>query len=160
MTQSAKYWIDRLELKPHPEGGHYVETYRCSTGSRQRAASTAIYFLLQNDEKSHLHRIDADEMWHFYQGDPLTVHMIHADGRYESFELGPDHDKGQVFQAVVPRDIWFGAELTNGQGYALVGCTVSPGFEFTGFELAERESLERTYPQHVSVIRRLTPRTK
>lgn len=157
MTKSAEYWIDHLRMIAHPEGGYYVETYRPSSPAGDRATSTGIYFLLRAGEVSHFHKIDADEMWHFYIGDPLTVHMIDPAGDYSNFTLGNDPDKGQIFQAVVPADIWFGAAMDADTGYALVGCTVAPGFQFEGFELAERESMMADYPARAEIIKRLTP---
>ncbi len=156
-NQNAQYWIDHLELLPHPEGGHYVETYRGAATAGHRAASTGIYFLLSGSEVSHFHRIDADEMWHFYKGDPLTVHMISPAGEYSNFTLGSSPDQGHIFQAVVPAGYWFGAALERATGFALVGCTVAPGFEFSGFELADRKSLSQAFPAYLSIIERLTP---
>jgi len=125
---SAQSYITKLNLQPHPEGGWYSETYRTESVSGERAASTGIYFLLSSDNVSNFHRIDADEMWHFYVGDPLTVHMIDADGRYSTHLIGADLGAGHVFQAVVPAGVWFGASVEREGGFALVGCTVAPGF--------------------------------
>ncbi len=142
-----------------------------------RAASTAIYFLLRAGEVSHFHRIKSDEMWHFYAGDPLNVYCLRAEGRAPILHLGPDPKAGQWFQGVVPKDTWFGAKLAEfqkpnpsqpnasppnasppvKQGYALVGCTVAPGFDFSDFELAKRAELTQTFPQHAELIKALTP---
>jgi predicted cupin superfamily sugar epimerase len=149
----AEYWIERLGLKPHPEGGYYAETYRAAqTLPNGRPVATQIYFLLEHGNFSALHRLGSDEIWHFYLGDPLTVHLIEPAGSYRSLRLGPDHS----FQGVVPAGCWFGATVENPGGYALVGCTVAPGFDFADFELAEREALSRLYPQHRALIERLT----
>lgn len=156
---TAQDWIDRLNLKPHPEGGFYKETYRADTAMNGRSVKTAIYFLLRTGEVSHFHRIDADEMWHFYTGQPLTVHMIHAHGHYTQFTLGADMKSGQVFQAVVRKQVWFGAALNENAAaddFALVGCTVAPGFEFSHFEIAKRSGLLGEFPQHSQIIKRLT----
>ncbi len=154
MSKTAKDWIEKLGLQPHPEGGYFVETYRAVAPKGERAASTGIYFLIETGNVSNFHRIDADEMWHFYAGDGLNVHMISPDGAYSVYRLGAGED--QVFQAVVPAGYWFGAEVSDGGAYALVGCTVAPGFEFEGFELADRAALTALFPDHSEIIRRLT----
>ena len=130
---SAADIVARLELKPHPEGGHYRETFRDTRlDAYGRALSTAIYFLLARGERSHWHRIDAVEIWHYYAGSALTLQI--ADGDQRSVRLGPDLAAGEVPQAIVPAHAWQAAEST-GAG-TLVGCTVAPGFEFATFELA------------------------
>lgn len=154
---TPQYWIDHLDLMPHPEGGYYAETYRAKANDGVRAASTGIYFLLAGGDVSHFHSIDADEMWHFYAGHPLRVHMIDAAGVYTHFDLGNDPAAGQVFQAVVPAAVWFGASLLVKSTYALVGCTVAPGFEFEHFQLATRAGLLADYPDHADIISELTP---
>ena len=158
--------IRALDLQPHPEGGWYRETYRATetiapgclpgryTGPRSHA--TAIYFLLASDNFSALHRLKSDEVWHFYSGSPLSLHAIHADGRYAPVTLGPDLAQGETFQAVVPNGCWFGATVDTPGAYALVGCSVAPGFDFSDFEIAERESLTGVFPQHAALIARLT----
>ena len=127
--------IARLELKPHPEGGHFRETFRDADNTRDgRAASTAIYFLLARGERSHWHRIAAAEVWHYYAGSPLALSIAH-DGRVETIRLGPDLAAGEQPQAVVPAHAWQAAESLG--DWTLVGCTVAPGFDFSTFELAE-----------------------
>jgi uncharacterized protein len=168
LEHTAQYWIDHLELAPHPEGGFFRETYR-SAGSIEsstlpdcfstaRAFSTAIYFLLRSHEHSAFHRIASDELWHFHTGSPLTVHCIHPGGDYARILLGPDPDAGQVFQGVVPAGVWFGATVDQPESYSLVGCTVAPGFDFADFELARRSDLITRCPQHQAIIERLTDR--
>jgi uncharacterized protein len=126
--------IARLELKPHPEGGHYRETFRdVGVDAGGRARSTAIYFLLARGERSHWHRVDAVEVWHYYAGSALTLQIADDNGRRDT-RLGPDLAAGEVPQAVVPAHAWQAAESTG--DWTLVGCTVAPGFEFAGFELA------------------------
>lgn len=164
--KSASYWVDKYRMQPHPEGGYFAETYRSTETISQaalptrfsgdRSFSTAIYFLLENHHVSALHRIQADELWHFYAGGPLNVYVIHPDGRLETIRLGSDPDKGEVFQAVVPARCWFGSAPAAESAYSLVGCTVAPGFDFADFELADREQLLAEFPQHADVIRRLT----
>ena len=128
MTSEADRLIALLDLAPHPEGGHFRETFR-DTGGGGRSYSTAIYFLLKADEVSHWHRVDAAEVWHFYRGAPLELRI----GK-ESYVLGPDIDEAQVPQLVVPPNVWQAAKSLG--DYTLVGCTVAPGFEFIHFELA------------------------
>jgi predicted cupin superfamily sugar epimerase len=124
-----------LSLKPHPEGGHFVETFRDAAGGGGRAASTAIYFLLARGERSHWHRVDAAEVWHYYAGAPLQLEIADADnGPVRRLHLGPELSAGERPQAVVPRHAWQAAESLG--DWTLVGCTVAPGFEFTGFEMA------------------------
>jgi uncharacterized protein len=126
--------ISLLGLTPHPEEGHYRETFRDPARvSGTRAASTAIYFLLREGERSRWHRVDAVEVWHFYAGAPLVLRMA-ADGGRQAVRLGTDLAAGERPQAVVPARTWQSAESLG--AWTLVGCTVAPGFEFAGFELA------------------------
>ena len=127
--------IARLELKPHPEGGHYRETFRDSRSDvNGRSASTAIYFLLARGQRSHWHRIDAAEVWHYYAGSALNL-QIADDAGQRCVRLGPDLAAGEVPQTIVPAQAWQAAESTG--DWTLVGCTVAPGFDFAKFELAE-----------------------
>jgi predicted cupin superfamily sugar epimerase len=128
--------IARLELKPHPEGGHYRETFRDPRADGNgRASSTAIYYLLARGERSHWHRIDAVEIWHYYAGSPLTLRIAHDGCAPHLVMLGPDLAAGQRPQAIVPAHAWQAAESTG--DWTLMGCTVAPGFEFATFELAK-----------------------
>ena len=137
MSPTATEIIARLELKPHPEGGHYRETFRdAGADSSGRAQSTAIYFLLARGERSHWHRIDAVEVWHYYAGSPLTLQIADAGAAPHAVTLGPDLAAGQRPQAIVPAQAWQAAESIG--DWSLVGCTVAPGFEFTAFELAPK----------------------
>ena len=134
-TPSAADIIARLELKPHPEGGHYRETFRDPrVDANGRAVSTAIYFLLARGERSHWHRIDAVEAWHYYAGSALNLQIADDIGQ-RCIRLGPDLAAGEVPQAIVPAQAWQAAESTG--EWTLVGCTVAPGFDFAKFELAE-----------------------
>ncbi len=117
--------------------------------------STSIYFLLSGDEFSALHRINQDEVWHFYDGDGLTVHIIDKAGHYHEKQLGRDLANGESFQHVVEAGDWFGASVPSG-GHALVGCTVAPGFDFADFEMAKRHTLIDAHPDHREIITRLT----
>jgi len=133
---SAEDVIRILDLKPHPEGGHYRETFRdTQTVEGGRAASTAIYFLLKRGERSHWHRVDAAEAWHWHAGSPLEL-LINAGAGTQSVRLGPDLALGERPQAVVPAHAWQAAETLG--DWTLVGCTVAPGFEFKSFELAPK----------------------
>jgi len=152
--------VHLLDLAPHPEGGYFRETYRSQhAGPEGRAASTLIYFLLAPGQVSKLHRIDADEGWHLYLGGPLEIHELDAARPDESplvTRLGTDIVGGERPQHVVPAGRWFGAALAAGAPYALVGCSVAPGFEFANFELGNRETLMRAFPKAVEAIGRLT----
>jgi uncharacterized protein len=130
--------IRLLDLKPHPEGGHFRETWRdARTVESGRAASTAIYFLLRRGERSHWHRVDAAEVWHHYAGSPLILEMaVQQRGPTDRRTLGVDLTAGERPQAVVPAGTWQAAETLG--DWTLVGCTVAPGFDFAGFELAPR----------------------
>lgn len=125
--------IALLDLSPHPEGGHYRETFRDPRTVEGRSVGTAIYFLLSAGERSHWHMVDAAELWHFYDGAPLELQIADAGGR-RTVILGPDLAGGQRPQAVVPTGAWQAAASTG--DWTLVGCTVAPGFEFEGFDLA------------------------
>jgi hypothetical protein len=166
MEKNAAYWIKKLGLERHPEGGNYRQTYRADlllprealpgqfTGSR--AASTAIYFLLYGEDFSAFHRLRSDELWHFYVGGSLVVHVIEEDGLHSEIHLGSDPEAGEVLQAVVKAGRWFASRLRDARSFALVGCTVAPGFDFEDFELAKREELVKRYPQHKQLIQSLT----
>jgi predicted cupin superfamily sugar epimerase len=165
MTE-AQDWIECLHLRPHPEGGYFRETYRSAeTIARQhlptrfsgdRAFSTAIYFLLQGNDFSALHRIKQDELWHFYAGEPMALYVIEPGGALSLRRLGRDVRAGEMLQAVVPAGCIFGARLQNLHSYALVGCTVAPGFDFADFEMPTRHELVSLYPQHEAIIAQLT----
>jgi predicted cupin superfamily sugar epimerase len=163
---AAQRWIDALQLRRHPEGGYYRETYRAAEAlpkatlparfSGDRSFSTAIYFLLEGADFSALHRIKQDEVWHFYDGSSLTVHVIDPAGNYTALRVGRDLEKGELPQAVVAAGCLFGATVNEPNSYALAGCTVAPGFDFADMEMPGREELCRLYPQHRELIERLT----
>jgi predicted cupin superfamily sugar epimerase len=162
--RDARAWIDRLRLQHHPEGGWYRETYRSPETIPQahlpprfpgdRCFSTAIYYLLESGDFSAFHRIRQEEVFHFYDGSPLTLHLLAPDGSYSSRQVG--RDLGQEPQAVVTAGWYFAAEVAEPNSFALVGCTVAPGFDFADFEMPSRPELERLFPQHRDVISRLT----
>lgn len=159
---SAREWIDRLELEPHPEGGFYRETYRAplqiepASHPAARTASTAIYYLLRENDVSTFHRLLSDEVWHHYAGGSLTVHTLSESNGYQALHLGLDLAAGQRPQAVVPGGVWFGATVDAGSPYVLTGCTVAPGFDFADFEMAQREDLMESFPMQAEIIERLT----
>ena len=163
---TAAYLIEKLQLKPHPEGGYFAETYRSTeTISEEhlpkrfagdRNFSTAIYFLLEGTQFSALHRIRSDEVWHFYSGSRLLVYVIKPEGALQVIKLGTDLANGDVWQAVVKAGCWFGSKLESSESFALVGCTVAPGFDFADFEMADRNKLLSQYPQHKEIIEELT----
>lgn len=158
--------ITALELQPHPEGGWYREVFRSTDrfppsalperylGSRSYV--TSIYFLLQAGEVSRFHRLRSDEVWHFYDGAPLTLHLLHPDGSYAAVCLGRDPRKGEQFVVTVPRGVWMGAEGPPGKKFSLVGCTTAPGFDFNDFELAPPDELFAAYPGRTDIIQKLT----
>ena len=159
----AARWIQELGLAPHPEGGWYRESYRAEDAfpgmSRTgfpagRSHSTAIYFLLEHANFSAFHRIRSDELWHHYDGAGADVHLIAPNGEHHVLKLG--RGAGRQPQAVVPAGCWFASEVAEGGAFALLGCTVAPGFDFADFELADGIELAAVYPQHADIIRRLT----
>ena len=156
--------IRQLDLRPHPEGGWFRETYRDSLTlpatalpdhQGPRSASTAILFLLEAYAFSALHTIASDELWHFHLGDPLIVDVLRGQAR-EDLVLGHDLAAGQRLQAAVPRGATFGARLADGGRFALVGCTVAPGFDFQDFTMPSRAELLRAFPGHADLVRSLT----
>lgn len=164
--QTADYWIEILEMQRHPEGGYFKETYKCVEDIEgnalpdrfegNRSMSTAIYFLLRKEDFSAFHKIKSDEIWHFYEGQGLEIFYFDLDGELKTILLGRNPEKGEVFQAVVPANCWFGSRVASGSDYALVGCTVAPGFDFQDFEMAERQELIADYPQFGEIISQLT----
>lgn len=165
--KNAEYWIEKLHLLPHPEGGHFRETYRArevivkdalpKRFKGDRVFSTCIYYLLNRQEYSAFHAIKQDEIWHFYEGSSLTIHIIDRGGNYSAVKLGRDLESGEAPQAVVRAGCWFAAAVNNIDGYALVGCcTVAPGFDFADFEMADRNTMIERYPEHRNIIVKYT----
>jgi predicted cupin superfamily sugar epimerase len=166
MNKTAEYYIEKLKLEKHPEGGAFKEIYR-SGGEIQadalperfggaRAFSTSIYFLLKGDEISAFHRIKSDEIWHFYDGSAATIYIIDEQGNLTEKVIGNNPEAGESFQAVVPLNCWFAARVNNSAGFMLAGCTVSPGFDFHDFELGLRRGLIEKFPQFRELIEQLT----
>lgn len=163
--QTAEYWITNLKLLAHPEGGFYKEMYRSAETipmeglpgrfPGKRNFSTAIYFLLRSQDRSLFHRIKSDELWHFYAGSSLSIYVLNG-GDLDIHRLGPDPEKGESFQLVIPANCWFGAMVNEPNSYTLAGCTVAPGFDFRDFEFADRATLLDEFPKEKSIIKKLT----
>lgn len=156
LNQRVQQLIETLKLTPHPEGGWYRETYRASPEKPEsRPASTCIYFLLSSETRSKFHRIDADEGWHHYEGDTVRVHLL-SGREHTHLDVGSLSASAEP-QAMVPAGLWFGAEVLPGpHGYALVGCTVAPAFDFNRFELADPDQLIKSMPEHRELIERIS----
>lgn len=165
---SAEELIRHLGLAPHPkEGGYFRETYRAGESlpasalppryQGSRSASTAIYYLLTPDTYSALHRLQSDEVFHFYLGDPIRMLQLDPDGTGRTIVLGQDVVHGQQVQVVAPRGVWQGSRLEPSGAFALLGCTVAPGFDYIDYEAGDRQTLLRQYPTFTDMIRQLTP---
>lgn len=165
-SDRIKFLKEALKLKKHPEGGYYKEVFRSPHEIEQQALingfngsrsySTSIYFLLTSESFSSFHRIKQDETWHFYEGSSITLHTISPQGEYSKIKIGSKPEKGHVFQYTVSGGYWFAAQIMKEDSYALVGCTVSPGFDFDDFELGKRDELINSFPKHSSIITDLT----
>lgn len=158
--------VERLKMQPHPEGGFFKEVYRCSDrisseslpdrfSGGERSVCTAIYFMLEKGNFSAFHRIKSDEIWHHYEGCSLEVVVIDSYGTLTINKLGKNWDKGEQPMLVVSQGVWFASRVIE-EGFALVGCTVAPGFDFADFELASRKQLQQCYPKHSNLIEMLT----
>lgn len=166
MDNKANYFIEKLNLSQHPEGGYFKEIYRCNESidknslperyNGKRCFSTSIYHLLDGSQVSKFHRIKSDEIWHFYSGSSLTIYFINSEGKYSTIRLGSKIQDGEVFQAIIPNGVWFGAIIDDPESYTLIGCTVAPGFDFDDFELANRVEMLKAFPEHNEIIERLT----
>lgn len=159
MPANAQYWIDHLNLQPHPEGGYYKEVFRSvnevsRVGSADlKQACTSIYYLLEGRDFSGFHRLGSDELWYFHKGSPLHIHVLETDGTHHTIELS-DADTGNL-QAVIAPNTWFAAEIPTATGFALMSCAVAPGFDFAEFEMAKKDELLAAYPQHQELLGRL-----
>ena len=166
MNKNAGYWIKNLSLEKHPEGGYFKEIYRSEEKipaeslperfSKSRSFTTSICFLLESSDFSAFHRLKSDEVWHFFTGSALTLHIIGHDGKHTQEVLGSDLENGEIFQAVVKARCWFAVKVNDRSSFSLTSCTVSPGFEFQDFELGKRDELLRIYPEHKKIIEELT----
>lgn len=165
MNTETEKLKQHYHLQPHPEGGWYAQTYKSDElipaealperFNGDRSFSTAIYFLLEQNEYSAFHRIKSDECWHFYSGDPLEIFTLLPDGRLEKVVLGNDFNKGQVFQHIVPANCWFSSRPAAASKYCFVGCTVAPGFDFADFEMANADKLAKEFSEYDELIREL-----
>ena len=163
---NAQYWKERLNLESHVEGGSFREIYRAELvlpkevlkpgHNADRAASTSIYFLLEHGQFSAFHRIASYELWHHYDGTALCIYEIQKDAKLVRHLLGKDFDKGERPKVIIRAGSWFGSRVEEEGGYTLCGCTVAPGFDFSDFELADREKLSQQYPEHTAIISELT----
>ena len=166
MERSAQYWIERLNLSEHPEGGFFAPAFRAPeqigrdglperfTGNRAMVSS--IYYLLKKGQFSVFHRLRSVEIWNFFEGDPLTIYVLDPSGSMNQKRLGPNFDRGESYQAAIEAGNWFAAEHRGPGEFSLVGCTVAPGFEYEDLEIAGRAQLQAKYPQHTEIIERLT----
>ncbi len=164
--KTAEYWIEKLGLLPHPEGGYYKETYRAdedidSASLPQRykggrSFGTAIYFLITSEAPSTFHRLLSDELWFFHAGDPLRVYGLRQGENLWKKDLGMSLENNQSLQAIISKNTWFAAEVLAPNSYTLISCTVHLGFDFRDFELAKRDELIAKFPQEPSLVERLT----
>ena len=158
MHKEAARLVKKLGLEEHPEGGYFKQTYRSDTivnvegYGGPRNISTAIYYMLVGGQFSAFHRIRSDEIWHHYAGDSITLYAINDGGKMSKIKIG----KNGTPQAVIKAGTWFAAALDNKRSYCLLGCTVSPGFDYRDWELGKRNELVRMYPQHRALIERYT----
>ncbi|MFA8299643.1 MAG: cupin domain-containing protein [Hyphomicrobiales bacterium] len=161
MINTKETYIKSLNLSPHPEGGFFREVYRSSMVcdkqclphefDSERTFSTAIYYMLTKSDISKFHRIKSDELWHHYDGACFFIHIIHPSGKYECKKLGKLENDAHPL-AVVPANCWFAAEIEKDKDYGLVGCTVSPGFDFKDFEMGNRKTLLSEYENLRDII--------
>lgn len=156
---SLQSYISHLDLSPHPEGGYYKETGRCTQAITSATGLkvplfTNILFVLTHENPSRFHQIQSDEVWYYHDGKPLTVHCIYPDGTYKAVKLGRDVENGEVLQFEVAKGVIFGSSVD--QDWALVSCMVSPGFDFREFKLFTRKELMSMYPEHENIITKLT----
>jgi len=154
------YWINRLNLQHHPEGGYYHEIYRSNEKvnheGMDKSTATSIYYLIESDAKSFCHRLKSDELWYYHQGSSVALYMIDEEGKWSVSICGPH--EGENLTVVIPKNHWFGARVVSPESYSLVSCVVSPGFEFSGFEMIDRNELIELFPQHKEEILKYTLR--
>ena len=159
--------MSRFNLQPHPEGGYYARTFQSDDNvkslnkdrynNESRYAGTAIYYLLRGNDFSAWHCLKSDELWHYYRGSPVKIHVIDKSGTLTTHLLGDAIDNADAsFQLAIKAGNWFAAEPLDKTSYSLVGCTVSPGFDFKDFKLGDRESLSMQFPNHSDIIKQLT----
>lgn len=162
MNKYAKFWIKKLKLSQHPEGGYFTNTYKSEKiielygYNGTRSTCTAIYYLLTGNQFSSFHIMKSDEIWHFYSGSSLTLHIIDSKGKLNRVVLGPNYNEGERFQVVVKSGCWFAASVNMKHSYSLVGCTVSPGFDYKDWKIGNRKGLKEMYPEHKKIIEKFT----
>ncbi|CZR03599.1 cupin domain-containing protein [Trichococcus ilyis] len=162
---TASFWIHKLLLQPHAEGGYFRETSHSpelivTEDRRERYLYSNILFLLTADNPSHFHRLKSDEVWYFHEGNALTIHLLHPDGCYEAVKMGRQTEKGELFQFTVPKGVIFGSSIEGQSGdYALVSCMVSPGFDYRDFELLPYDALLKDYPDCGPILEKLAYKT-
>ena len=159
---NALYLIHKLGLREHPEGGYFTETYRSDRVVKSmgqfgpRSLCSSIYYLLSGHQFSSFHSLESDEIWHFYLGNSLTMHIIEVGGKSTEVILGASLEKGEAFQGVVKSNSWFAASVNDCSSFSLVGCTVSPGHDIRDWRLGDRDALTKLYPQHKEMIQKYT----
>jgi uncharacterized protein len=166
MHPEAKKYIENLHLEAHPEGGYYKEVYRSGEiilpdglpdrYKKGRVVSTSIYFLLEGKQVSNFHRLKSDEIWHFYDGCGVKIFALENSGKLYEHRLGKKIEERETLQVVIKNGNWFAAELIDKNSFCLVGCSVSPGFEFDDFELAKRDLLLNKFPGYKGLILHFT----
>ena len=166
MHDDTRYWIDKLDMAEHPEGGYFAPAYRSREQIRReclpdrfpgdRSSVSCIYYLLEKDGFSAFHRLKSVEIWNFYAGSPLILHILDEYGDLQNRRLGRNIWEGELLQTVIEPGCWFGAIPEGPEEFSLIGCTVVPGFDYDDFEIASRKNLVECYPRHREIIERLT----
>lgn len=157
MRREGNYWVNKLKLERHPEGGYFKEVYRAENeishpgSQKNRNLATSIYYLLEGNDISHFHILKSDELWYFHDGAGAIVHIL-SNGNYHQKLLGLDVDKGQLPQLLIPANSFFAAEPIDKDSFILMGCMVTPGFDFDDFELADPNTLIKAYPEQRDLI--------
>jgi len=159
MDNNSQYWIEKLELVKHIEGGFYKQIYASNKRCQEygnRNLGTSIFYLLDGNDFSAFHKINGDEIWHFFIGSSLTIYIFNEkDSKLKIVKLGKDLDKGENLQVIINEGNWFAAEVNDKSSFTLVGCTVIPGFEFKNFKLAKKKSLLLKFPSYKWIIEKL-----
>ncbi len=166
MIMEADKIITKFQLLPHAEGGYFKEIYRSEESiknlclpnrySGDRCFATSIYYLLKSDQVSYFHKIKSDEIWHFYSGSPIIIHCLNEKDGYKRNKIGNSILQNEIPQHIIKNGTWFAAEVMEKNSYSLVGCTVSPGFDYHDFTLADRDELIKMFPKYNDLIKRFT----
>jgi len=158
MIKDASFWIQQLQLQPHPEGGFFRETYKSekylfkNESTQSKPSATLIYFLLKNNDISAFHKLKSDEVWMYHTGGTINIFIIDTVGQLKIEKFGNDIANGENIQVLIPANSWFSAELTNKNSFSLMSCMVTPGFEWSDFELGNKEELKQLFPIHKSLF--------